>query len=381
MKRLKPLNTLVYIKNNPKKIFPQIFAVALGVFLVYFISMLGGGLKYQLYNCIVAPYEKMSDVWVRNPQKDNNEFYNYFSKNNNVEKIMYCYNQKNITAKMLISSCGSYCFYLNGDNIKYIMDMNNSKLSAGRLPQSDNEVILNEDYVKGKKLKLGDYYGTDVNDKDDLNGKYKLVGTTKGDITLSFVYDGKSESEISKYEHGIILIAKKGHINALNKDIHKFVEAHTNGYDTYNYDSQYGYISSMFVMFNVFAVIILGITVFVITFTIGDINYVHFSERLSEFSMLEALGYSKSDIRYKQLSEMLTMIFVGLCAGLLFSLLGGYIFDEIYCKPSGIPLEIISRWYILLGSLVPILVSLFSSISVNRLIKKIPTVDVLEGRI
>lgn len=137
----------------------------------------------------------------------------------------------------------------------------------------------------------------------------------------------------------------------------------------------------MFVMFNIFAVIILGLTVFVITFTLSDINYVHFCERLYEFSMLESLGYSKKDIKHKQFLEMILTTLVGTCFGFILSLLGGFIFNEIYCFPNGTPIKIISPWYILLGILVPILVFFFSCISTGKLVNKMEIVDVLQGRV
>lgn len=380
MKMMKPLNTLVYIKNNPKKIIPQMFAVALGIFLVYFICIIGGGTKYELNNNVAAPYEKMSEIYVLYPKTDNDQLYNYFSKNSNVEKILYSSGTTNITAKMIVEECGTYCPYLNETNIKYMMNMYNLKLSQGRLPQNKNEILFNENYAKGRNLKVGDYYGTDVNEKDDLNGKYKLVGEYKGDIVMSFLYSSESPAEMKEHGYGLILIPKTGHLAALNKDIHSFSVAHPNQYSVDDYGRQYGFISTMFMMFNVFAVVILGVTVFVITFTIVDINYVHFTERLPEFSMLQALGYSQKNIRHKQFSEIIIVIFLGSCGGFILSLLGGYILNELYCIPNGIPLMIISPWYFLLSVLVPVLVAFFSCISINKLIKKMHIVDVIEGR-
>lgn len=45
-----------------------------------------------------------------------------------------------------------------------------------------------------------------------------------------------------------------------------------------------------------FAFIILTILVVVLTFTIGNMNYIHFFDRVGEFSILDALGYAKPDI-------------------------------------------------------------------------------------
>lgn len=203
MKMLKPLNSFVYIKNNPKKIIPQVFAVSLGVFLIYFICIIGGGLKYELNNDVIVPYEKMSTVTIRYPEKDNDELYNYFSKNNNVQKIMYSSGIENIPAKLVINSNETYCPYLNEDNIKYMMNMYNFKLQSGRIPQNNNEVLFNESFCKSRNLNVGDYYGTDVNSKDSLDGKYKIAGTFKGDIIMSFVYDSKSIDEIKNNPYSI----------------------------------------------------------------------------------------------------------------------------------------------------------------------------------
>lgn len=377
---MKPLNTLVYIRNNPKKVIPQILAVSLGVFLIYFMCIIGGGLRYELNSNIVLPFEKVSEFTVRHPDKDNDDAYNYFSKDSNVEKIMYSSQMRNISAKMLISSCGTSCIFLNENDIEYMMNMYGFKLVDGKLPSSKDEVIFNEDYIKSHGIKVGGYYGTDVNDKDELEGRYKVVGSFKGDMIMSFVCDNDDVDSIKKNGYCLILIAKNGHIAELNKDIHSFMNAHPKQYNSDTYDKQYGFISTMFVMFNAFAVVIMAVTVFVLTFTIGDINYVHFSERLPEFSVLQAVGYSKNHIRYRQFCEMIVIVFLGFCMGIVISLLGGYIFKEIYCVPGGIQLSIISVWYFLMSGLVPMLVSLFSCLSISRLVNKMEPVDVLEGR-
>ncbi|WP_234117974.1 ABC transporter permease [Clostridium hydrogenum] len=371
---VKSLSVFLYLKCNLKKFIPQILVVSLGVFLMYFICIIGGGIESQMQDNVLKPYEKLSYITI-NPAKENEQSYiDKLKTNKDIDRIIYSKRAMNITADVLIAACGSPAFFTSERDTEYLMKKMNFKLASGRIPREDNEILISNNYAKSKKLKLGSYLGEKV-DKN-LTESYKVVGIYNGKNIIAFGHI-KSYESVMKDVNSIIIIPKEGRMSRVNDYInsHKDKQITLVDYTMMNYD-----IGGFFPMFTVFAVVILIITTFVLTFTIGNMNYIHFFDRVGEFSILDALGYTKLDIFFKLFKEMCIVIVVGFVFGIALSIIGGNMFNGIYCIPKGVPVEVYNKWYVILSIIVPIAVGGFSSIPTIRFLKNMNTVDVLEGR-
>jgi Predicted permease. len=129
-----------------------------------------------------------------------------------------------------------------------------------------------------------------------------------------------------------------------------------------------------------FAVIILVIVIFVLTVTIGNINYIHFYDRSPEFSLLQAIGYEKKYIIGRIFVEMSIILFGGFIIGAALSLAGGYLFNLLYCYPIGTPVTIVSKGYFLITFTIPIFVTTFSLLPMLKFLNKMDCIQVLEGK-
>ncbi|MBC8062838.1 MAG: hypothetical protein H7Y18_19575 [Clostridiaceae bacterium] len=375
MHEVKPLNIFLYVKNNIKKFIPQILAVMLGVFLVFFVCVLGGGIKFGIRDNVVLPFEKLSLIWINDTKVEGGKFYKEMSEDTDVEKIIYTAGFRQIQTKLIAQGTSTFVFYPEARDTKYLMDKLDFKLIAGKIPENQNELLLNSNFVKSNNLKLGDMYGTDVNEKHELGGTYKVVGIYSGKCTITFCYSNSAENIKKSSEQVLLVIPKPGKLEQVNIKIEKYKNI-----DHQDLNDLKRSLDGMFQMFNIFAVIVLALTVFVITFTIGNINYMHLYDRLEELSILDALGYNKIIITFKLIKELALIIFIGSIFGIGFGIFGGYIFNVIYCNPKGVPVSVLNPWYILISLLVPIFVSIFSSIPVIRFLSHMNTIEVLEGR-
>jgi ABC-type antimicrobial peptide transport system permease subunit len=375
MHQLKPLNTFLYIKNNIKKFLPQIIAVLLGVFLVFFVCILGGGIKYGIKDNVELPREKISLAFINDSKLEGGKFYEEMSKDKDVEKIIYSYGYRSISTKLLAQYASSDVYYTAVQDTEYIMKEFNFELIKGKIPNSKNELLISSNFAKSNNLKLGDSYGTDINPKHGLNGTYKIAGIYKGNCTITFCYKDSVSNIKNSSDYRLMVFPKANKVNKVNAKIESF-----RNIDYYDLNQVKKFLDGMFKMFDIFAVIVLAITVFVITFTIGNINYMHLYDRLEEFSILDALGYSKKSIVFKLVRELALIIFIGFVLGISLGMLGGFLFNTIYCDPKGVPVGILNPWYILISFLVPVFVSLLSAIPILSFLRKMNTIEVLEGR-
>lgn len=375
MQQVRPLNIFLYVKNNIKKFIPQILAVMLGVFLVYFVCILGGGIKFGIKDNIVTPLEKLSLVWITDTKVEQGKFYKEMSQDKDVEKIIFTEDVRQIQTKLIAQSAGTFVFYPEAVDIKFIMDKLNFKLVQGKIPENNNELCINSNFAKSNNLNLGDSYGSDVDEKHQLNGIYKIVGIYSGKFTVTFCSRDFAEVKKNNSGQAFLVIPKEGKLDKVNSKIELYKNIKYENLNTMKKSTD-----GLFQMFNIFAVIVLGLTVFVITFTISNINYMHLYDRLEELSILDTLGYNKITIAFKLIKEFTIIIFLGSLLGIVLGILGGYIFNAIYCTPKGFPVGILNPWYILISLLVPVFVSLFSSIPVIRFLRNMNTIEVLEGR-
>lgn len=372
--RLKSLSIFLYLRGNFKKFIPQILVVALGVFLMYFVCINGGGMETQMKNNVLEPYKKLSFIRINPSAVNEQKYINRLKSNKDIDRIIYSKQALNIRADMLISNTGSPGIFISESDIRYLMKKFHFKLVNGRIPQEDNELLVNSNYAKSRKLKVGSRM--DENTDKSLTGVYKVAGIYDGENIIAFGHI-KDAADVKNNENTIIVVPKEGKLNKVNAFINTFKNRQINiqDYNVINYD-----VEGFFPVFNMFAFIILTILVVVLTFTIGNMNYIHFFDRVGEFSILDALGYTKLDIFLKLAKEMCIVIILGFGIGIILSFIGGNIFNGVYCIPKGVPVEVYDKWYIILSAIVPIAVGLFSSIPSIKFLSKMSTVDVLEGR-
>lgn len=372
--RLKSLSIFLYLRGNFKKFIPQILVVALGVFLMYFVCINGGGMEDQMKNNVLETYKKLSFIKMNPSAVNEQEYINKLKNNKDIDKVIYSKQNLNIRADMLISNTGSPGFFISESDIKYLMKKFDFKLVNGRIPQADNELLVNSNYAKSRELKVGSCI--DENTDKSLTGVYKVVGIYEGKNIIAFGHI-KNTADVKNNENTIIVVPKGGKLNKVNDYINTFKnkQIHIQDYNIINYD-----VEGFFPVFNMFAFIILTILVVVLTFTIGNMNYIHFFDRVGEFSILDALGYTKLDIFLKLAKEMCIVIVLGFGAGMILSIMGGNIFNGVYCIPKGVPVAVYNKWYVILSAIVPIAVGVFSSIPSIKFLSQMSTVDVLEGR-
>lgn len=372
--RLKSLSILLYLKSNFKKCIPQIIVIALGTALMYFMCVLGGGMENQIKNNVLKTYETLSCIRINSINVNKEKYIDKLRKNKNVEKVIMA-NMNNVRADMLISNSGSTMLSMPPEDIQYVMKKSGFKLIEGSLPKSSDEILLNSNHAKAMNVKVGEKISNTAMENYEFKSQYKVSGIYIGENIMTFGYIKEASSEINT--NAIVVIPKQGKINKVNDFIHSFKDSNISISD---YKELFDDVGAFFSMFKVFAVLILVILIVVLTFTIGNMNHIHFEDRISEFSILEAVGYSKISIFYKIFKEMLVIIVSGFILGIICGILGGNIFNLVYCEPKGIPVEVYNYWYIILSAAIPTVIWIFSGVSALKSINKMDTVDVLEGK-
>ncbi len=205
-------------------------------------------------------------------------------------------------------------------------------IQKGSTPKNDNEIVVNEEFLKSNNLNLENGIGAKVtvNYSDDNNvtfesREYTISGILNSSTPLVpaflnmfyITYDealsfGKSEKNYSSYVDTLVLL-KDG---TRNDFISKYEnENNFSGEvqilkDLEEIDDFKAILSMVFIIFNV----ILGVSIVVAMILVAIMIYVSIVERMREIGVLRAIGAMKKDIRRMFYFEA---IGIGILSGIL----------------------------------------------------------------
>jgi ABC-type lipoprotein release transport system permease subunit len=358
-----------YIKNNIKKTIPQIVSIVLGIVLMYGACFFGGGFVEGIFNELINPYKKISIIQIKGSDSKTIE---RIKGNSNVKDIIKII-PFGFTVELLIEQSHSFIFGINSENIHKMMDYMGDKLIEGRLPGNEDEVLLNKKTMNAMSFETGDYIGKDLNENHPIRGRHLIKGVYKGEA--SFIYSSVSQKQLTRQNYFLVFTKDMKY-----KEMNTFLRGSKNNINVWAcYKENKNQVNTLFKILDLFGIITLLIIIFVISVTLGNIRYLYFTDRISEFALFECLGYRKKTIKMMLFYEFLFISFTGLVVGLLLSFMGGWLFNALYAIPRGTPVTVIKINYILFASFIPISTQLISLKSIKKYMHETDLVEVLDG--
>lgn len=366
---MNPLSTRKYFANNMKKVIGQVISLSLGVAIIYFIFAIGGGFLTVVSKLQEAPY-KDKVIFMSSKEEDSTkkleECYGRLIENNGVDKVLKIeYNSS--TMKTIMGMMGCRVYGLGREDIKYIFNKENYKLTDGRLPEDNDEIIASVEYVKANGYKINDYIGNEVRDSEQLIGKKKLVGIFNGDeITAYYLNDN-----IRNYSY----LALFNNFESIEKISDKY-QKDIRVIDKNTYSNL---MISLKTSFKFFGVFIIGIMILIEWVILNNLMYINLFSRKGELALLYAIGQSDKKVRKMILAEQGAIIFVGYLLGAFIGIIGMIFFNSIYLEGVGQKFPVFSPSYLAGGFILSLIMILTCRLPLRKFFKKVDRVVVLEG--
>ena len=276
----------------------------------------------------------------------------------------------------------------NPEDLKRVFDRCGLILKDGRFPNetAECEIIVHTSIIKNKNLSINDYIGKEVDDKEILPGKFKIVGSFSGDAILGFSNLSYSMKQLKNagvtYEGptGILLIPRTDDaLKNMNEGISEYGSHHDKititTFDTLEEMFDKELQSMMSLMTLIILVIVCAMAI-----STGALLYVVYIGRMEEFCILHAIGYSKGFIYKLIFKEITALSSFGWLIGYAVSL-GLMKLVEIWIlEPNGQSFayfDIIGFVYTLI---IPVMISICSVVPVLKKLHKVDLISVIEKR-
>lgn len=382
-----PLSPLIYFRRNPTRVLPMGVVILLSTFLIVTVATLAAGIdltvrtvyRYTEFFTYVIPQQPNRAVPEDQvaPIKADPRVERVFEGG-----IFFC-NIKTVVGKLPFVVLG-----VDADDRDYLLKRMGMTLVAGRLPaEGMPEAVLSESMVENKNLKLGDIV-TGPKERGGMAAtpvEVRLVGILKGPVWLALttrsfcdatfilnprctLYTWKPGADRDALNHTMMPINMVGgklsseKVQLLGKE-NLISEVR---------DS----LSSMYLIME----IVTGAVIFVIALMSGMLANIYFTQRLTEFGVLSAIGYSRQRLVVRILTETALLTLLGWIGGALLSVgTLTYLKDTVF-RARGLFIDPYDLWAYRHTIPIPISITLFSVATIAIRLYKLDPVSIIERR-
>ena len=376
---MNPLSTFKYTKNNFRKALPILVAMTVGVLLIYLFSLITKSTEKMTDLTYTNLFSKYTMLCSNNENPIPKDYLDKISTDSNVGHIIpIIKNDGNLQYNGAFGSMTINCLNLHKDDISKFLDSLNVKLTKGAFPKENtNEIIVSKEYALQKKLKIGDYIGSEVSFSYGINGKYKITGITEGPAIVAITSNNRENIPREQIMNHAILfsikdIKDKSLINYLSQGTPKNIVI-TDYYSIKNT------MDDMLSIIGTLTFTLTGMIIIVMCISLGNLNYISFLNRKYEFGVLSAIGYKKSSLYFKLWKENSFVCLLGYISGILLTTLVAFLLNQAVLYPTGKFIPLWNGLGAVTAFLIPVFVSFLSLILPVKELRKTEALDVIGG--
>ncbi|HEY5561118.1 MAG TPA: ABC transporter permease [Clostridiaceae bacterium] len=377
---MKPLSPLLYTKRNKRKIFASINAVTLAVAFLYILYGFTSSILSMEERAHVLFYKKAASISSFEQKPIDKSLIEDISKNKNVDRIVASNFNYGIRFEIPGASDSAVAVPLRSADVDYFMKAQGIKLIQGNLPKEESqEVAVNKDIAKNRKLKIGDKIGDSINKFDSIPGEYLVVGILDSEALTSIL--SANDSILPDYKNEEIVLSrsfyvfpkagKKASMDAYISKVDKTrVVVATEETSNKAFERKLGALKVLDV------ISILSIIVMVVT--VGSTKYAQYINRKEELGLLNALGYNKRNILFRTFKEVVITNAIGFILGIGLGVIMQLFNSKRLWEPLGVRGFLFTTKGFVVAILVPLFTILFSIIPINNLINKLDPIKMIE---
>ncbi|MCW3061417.1 MAG: ABC-type transport system, involved in lipoprotein release, permease component [Capsulimonas sp.] len=276
------------------------------------------------------------------------------------------------------------CFGVSDDDRAYLIARGHDRLTSGRMPEAGKpEAVISEGIARNRKLKLGDVLAspTDTGALVSVPVPVHVVGILSGPTWCSFTSKEFTDNALPLVPHSLLVTtrgaAQTEQITFGDKLFNQLDKVQT---QVFSFNSLVKDLRSSLASMYMIMGMVNGMVIFVVALMAGMLSNIYFTQRISEFAVLSAIGLRRSVLIWHAISETAILTTIGWIAGVIvnytiLSVLRGRIFE-----PRGMlinPGDLFAYAYTLP---IPVCITLFAVATITYRLSRLDPVTIIERR-
>jgi FtsX-like permease family protein len=253
---------------------------------------------------------------------------------------------------------------------------------AGRLPRANaSEIALSEEIARARNVWVGGKVGNNINELDRLPDAFTVVGIIRGPTRVGVIpIDYMTEHYLFERRYqGLVVVPQAGHEQAVHDELQRLIG------DTPFRLFDWGYIKakidSLIANLETINRFLILLVTLVLALVVGLLNNLFFRQRMNEFGLLAAVGYSRWSLIMRVAWESLGVTIASWVLGVGLGVAVLSWFNLTFIVPHGLLMNVFDWNVLAVHTLpIPLMVFLFGMGTVAWQLLRLDPITIIERR-
>ncbi|HEY9289044.1 MAG TPA: ABC transporter permease [Candidatus Dormibacteraeota bacterium] len=253
---------------------------------------------------------------------------------------------------------------------------------AGRLPKANaNEIVLSEEVARGRGVWLGASVGNKINELDQLPDAFTVVGIVGGPVRLGMIpLDYMTQHYLFERRYqGLVVVPRSGQEQAVHDQLQRLIGS--SAFRLFDWPYIKAKIDSLIQNLDAINRFLILLVTLVLSLVVGLLNNLFFRQRMNEFGLLAAVGYSRWGLIRRVALESFGVTLMAWLLGVGIGVAVLSWFNASFIVPHGLLMNVFDWNVLALHTLpIPLMVFLFGMGTVGWQLLRLDPIAIIERR-
>ena len=288
----------------------------------------------------------------------------------------------NLDINMLAGNAQFDLYGLDQPGMAQLLSLYDDRVIAGRLPKSDaNEIAVSEEIARSRHVWVGGKLGNAIDELDRLPDTFTVVGIIRGPTRLGVIpLDYMTQHYLFERRYqGLVVVPQAGHEQAVHDQVQALIG--NSAFRMFDWPYIKGKIDSLIANLDTINHFLILLVTIVLALVVGLLNNLFFRQRMNEFGLLAAVGYSRWGLVLRVAWESLGVTVAAWVLGVGLGVAVLSWFDMSFMQPHGLLMNIFDWNVLALHTLpIPLMVFLFGMGTVAWQLLRLDPISIIERR-
>ena len=288
----------------------------------------------------------------------------------------------NLDINLLAGNAQFDLYGIDQPGMTQLLTLYGDRVVAGRLPQQNaSEIAVSEEIARSRHVGIGGKLGNDIDELDRLPDAFTVVGiiggpTRLGVIPLNYMTD---HYLFERRYQGLIVIPQPGHAQAVHDQLQRLVG--NQAFRLFDWPYIKAKIDSLIANLDSINRFLILLVTLVLSLVVGLLNNLFFRQRMNEFGLLAAVGYSRWGLIRRVAMESFGVTLAAWLLGVGIAVAVLSWFNTVFMVPHGLLMNVFDWNVLALHTLpIPLMVFLFGMGTVGWQLLRLDPISIIERR-
>jgi ABC-type lipoprotein release transport system permease subunit len=263
-----------------------------------------------------------------------------------------------------------------------LLSLYGDRVVAGRLPKPNaNEIVLSEEIARGRGVWLGGSVGNKVNELDQLPDAFTVVGIVRGPVRIGMIpLDFMTQHYLFERRYqGLVVVPRSGQEQAVHDQLQRLIG--NSAFRLFDWPYIKAKIDSLIQNLDAINRFLILLVTLVLSLVVGLLNNLFFRQRMNEFGLLAAVGYSRWGLIRRVALESFGVTLAAWLLGVGIGVAVLSWFNASFIVPHGLLMNVFDWNVLVLHTLpIPLMVFLFGMGTVGWQLLRLDPIAIIERR-